>query len=162
MLRVMRSQVNNISSFDSIFLLLSVTAVDGWLWLTECAGASNDNEEDAWYVVAEYATDQRSSMDTVEIVEDIWNKAEKFMHQAGSYMQSWYIGKANALYLFKPIMESNVSCIYMCQHDLNVELESELPRPSTSWYSNSRTHMTRTATVCISCMPDPPRLAGWV
>ncbi len=37
-------------------------------------------EEDAWYVVvAEYATDQRSAMDTVEIVEDIWYKAEQFM-----------------------------------------------------------------------------------
>jgi hypothetical protein len=34
------------------------------------------------YIVAGYATDQRSSMDTVDIVEDIWNKAENFMHQA--------------------------------------------------------------------------------
>jgi hypothetical protein len=55
----------------------------------EFTGSSDDDEEeDMWYVVAEYATDQRSSMYTVEIVEDIWNKAEQFMHQAGSYMQS--------------------------------------------------------------------------
>jgi hypothetical protein len=46
-------------------------------WSTECAGASDDEQEDVWYVVAEYATYQRSSMDTVEIFEDIWNKAEK-------------------------------------------------------------------------------------
>jgi hypothetical protein len=51
--------------------------------LTECAGASDDGEEDVWYVVAEYATYQRRSMDTVDIVEDIWNKAENFTHQAG-------------------------------------------------------------------------------
>ncbi len=49
----------------------------------ECAGTSDDEEEDVWYVVAEYATDQRSSMDTLEIVEDVWYKAEQFMHQAG-------------------------------------------------------------------------------
>ncbi len=63
----------------------------------ECAGSSDDDEEDAWYVVAEYATDQRSAMDTVEIVEDIWHKAEQFMHQAGLYMHSGHIGKADDL-----------------------------------------------------------------
>jgi hypothetical protein len=57
-------------------------------------------------------------MDTVEIVEDIWHKAEKFMHQAGSYMQSRHIGKANDLYLFEQIVMSKVSCTYMCLHDL--------------------------------------------
>jgi hypothetical protein len=45
--------------------------------------ASNDEQDDAWYVVAEYATDKKSSMDTVELVKDIWYKAENFMHQAG-------------------------------------------------------------------------------
>ncbi len=48
----------------------------------------DDEEEDAWYVVAEYATNQRSAMDTVKVVEDKWYKAEQFMHQEGSYMQS--------------------------------------------------------------------------
>jgi hypothetical protein len=86
--------------------------------LTDCAGSSDDDAEDAWYVVAEYATDQRSGMDTVEIVEDVRNKAEQFMHQAGSYMQSGHIGKANDLCLFEPIEMSKVSCAYMCQHDL--------------------------------------------
>jgi hypothetical protein len=57
-------------------------------------------------------------MDTVEIVEDIWLKAEQFMHQAGSYMQSGHIGKADNLYIFEPIVMSNVSCTYMCPHDL--------------------------------------------
>jgi hypothetical protein len=57
-------------------------------------------------------------MNTVEIVEDIWYKAEQFMHQAGSHMQSGHIGKANNLYLFEPIVMSKVSCTYMCQHDL--------------------------------------------
>jgi hypothetical protein len=45
--------------------------------------ASNDEQDDSWYVVAEYATDKKGSMDTVELVEAIWNKAENFMHQAG-------------------------------------------------------------------------------
>ncbi len=39
-----------------------------------------------WYVVAEYATDQRSALDTAEIVEDLWQKAEEFMHQAGMHV----------------------------------------------------------------------------
>jgi hypothetical protein len=105
-------------------------------------------------------------MDTVENVEDIWYKAEQFMHQAGSYLQSGHIGKANDLYIFEPIVMSKVSCTYMCPlwwrprgvvwpgmpfpnldgriHQslvlfcvpmtscANVELESELPRPSAS------------------------------
>jgi hypothetical protein len=95
----------------------------------ECAGLSDD-DEDAWYVVAEYATDQRRAMDTVEIVEDTWYNAEQFMHQAGSYMQSGRIGKADDLYLFEPIEMSKVSC---CKTFCAVvELESELPRPSAS------------------------------
>jgi hypothetical protein len=92
--------------------------VDGCVLSTECAGASDEEEEDAWYVVTEYTTYQRSSMDTVEIDKDIWYKAEQFMHQAGKYMQSGHIGKANDLYLFKPIEMSKVSCTYMCLHDL--------------------------------------------
>ncbi len=52
------------------------------LLLTVVAGASDD-EEDALYVVAEYATNQRCTIYTVEFVIDIWNKAEQFMHQAG-------------------------------------------------------------------------------
>jgi hypothetical protein len=92
--------------------------VDSLLLLTECAGASDDEQDNAWYVVADYATDQRSTMDTVKIVEDIWYKAEQFMHQAGSYMQSRHIGKADDLYLFEPIEMSKVSCTYMCPHDL--------------------------------------------
>ncbi len=71
-----------------------------------------------WYDVAEYATNQRSTMDTVEIVEDIWHRAEQFMHQAESYMQSGNIGKANDLYLFEPMVMSKVSCTYMCPHEL--------------------------------------------
>ncbi len=69
------------------------------------------------YVVAEYNTDQRRTMDTIEIVEDIWNKAEKFMHQAGLYMQSGHIGKADDLYFFQPIVVSKILCTYMCVHD---------------------------------------------
>jgi hypothetical protein len=34
----------------------------------------------------------------------IWYKAEQFMHQAGSYMQSGQIGKANDLYLLAAAM----------------------------------------------------------
>ena len=69
-----------------------------------------------WYVVAEYATDPRSAMDTVEIADDIWHKAEEFMQQAGSYMQFGHIGKDNDLYLFVPVEESKVSCTYVCPH----------------------------------------------
>jgi hypothetical protein len=132
-----------------LHLLLIVTEVDCWLLSTECAGTFDDEEEDAWYVVAEYATVQRSSMDMVEIVKDIWKKAEKFMHQAGLYMQSRHIGKATSSissnWKCTPKFCGAHSCVSMISF-ANVELESELPRPSTSWYSNSRAHMTRTAT----------------
>ncbi len=67
-----------------------------------------------WYGVAEYATDQRSTMDTVEIVNDIWYKAEQFMH----YVQSFVTFGAHTCV-----------CMTSCA---NVELKSELPRPSAS------------------------------
>jgi hypothetical protein len=83
----------------------------------ECAGSSDDDDEHAWEVWAEYATDQRSAMDTDEIVEHLGRKAEEFMHQSGTYMQPGHIGKADDLYLFVPIVMSKVSCKYMCPHD---------------------------------------------
>ncbi len=82
----------------------------------ECAGASDDDDEDAWEVRAEYATDQRSAMEPFEIANNIWNTAEEFMHQAGLYMQPGHIGKDNNLYLFVPVEESKVSCTYVCPH----------------------------------------------
>jgi hypothetical protein len=81
------------------------------------SAASDGEDLEAWRVVAEYATDQRSSMNTVEIVEDIWNKAAEFMHKAGTHMDSAHIGKEDDLYLFQPITESKVSCTYICPHD---------------------------------------------
>ncbi len=75
------------------YLLLRSTADCRSLPATECAGSSDDDEEDAWYVAAEYATDHRRAMDTVEIVKDIWYKAEQFMHQAGSYFNQDTLGK---------------------------------------------------------------------
>ncbi len=65
-------------------------------------------------------------MDTVEIVEDIWYKAEQLMHQAGSYMPSGHIGKADDLYLFERIEMSKVSCTYMCLHDLLCQFGAEI------------------------------------
>ncbi len=84
------------------------------------------------------------------------------MHQVGSYMQSRHIGKAVDLY----ISSNRWWCPKFRAHTIvsmtscaNVELESELPRLSASCYSKSRAHMTSTATVCVSCMQAPPRLA---
>ncbi len=57
-----------------------------------------------WYGVAEYATYQRSAMDTVEIVEDLWHKAEEFMRQAGLHMAVRHFGTADDLYLFKMVL----------------------------------------------------------
>jgi hypothetical protein len=71
--------------------------------LKECAGTS-DEEEAVWYVVAEYATDQRSATDTVQIVEDIWNKAAEFVHQSGMDMDVVHVGKADDLHLFELIL----------------------------------------------------------
>jgi hypothetical protein len=65
--------------------------------LTECAGTSDEEQDDhdVWYVVAEYATNQRSSMDTVEIVKDIdiCNKAENFMHKQDDTCSQDTLGK---------------------------------------------------------------------
>jgi hypothetical protein len=36
----------------------------------ECPGSCND-DEDVWNVLAEYATDHRAAMETVEIVDNI-------------------------------------------------------------------------------------------
>jgi hypothetical protein len=88
------------------------------LLLTECAGTSDEEDEDVWYVVTEYATDQRSAMDTVEIVDDIWQKAQEFIHRAGTHMAVGHVGTADDLYLFEKRMESKVSSKYICQHDL--------------------------------------------
>jgi hypothetical protein len=49
-------------------------------------------------------------MDTVEIVEDLWKKAEEFMHQAGTHMavrvDVRHVGTADNLYLIKMIFDS--------------------------------------------------------
>ncbi len=94
-----------------------------------CAGAS-DEEEDARYVVAEYAIDQRSSMDTVEIVDDIWQKAQGFMQRSGTHMGVRHIGKADDLYLFekrwksKVLAHTSVSTISCADVELEPELQS--------------------------------------
>jgi hypothetical protein len=54
-------------------------------------------------------------MDTVEIVDDIWQKAQEFMHRAGTQMAVGHVGN---LYLFEKRWESKVSCTYIYQHDL--------------------------------------------
>jgi hypothetical protein len=54
-----------------------------------------------WYVIAEYATNQRGTMDTVEIVYDIWQKALEFRQQSGTYMGVRHTGKGEDIYLFK-------------------------------------------------------------
>ena len=56
-------------------------------------------------------------MDTAEIVEDIWRKAQEFMHLSGTYMDDAHIGKADDLYLFQTIVESKVSRTYICPDD---------------------------------------------
>jgi hypothetical protein len=57
-------------------------------------------------------------MDTVEIVDDIWNKTEEFMqHLAGSFMQYEYIGNEDDLYLFQMTHESKESHTWICPDD---------------------------------------------
>jgi hypothetical protein len=68
---------------------------------TECA------DEEAWHVVAEYATNQRRAMDTVDIVDDIWNKTAEFIHLAGRFMQHEHIGNYDDLMSFKSLMGDN-------------------------------------------------------
>jgi hypothetical protein len=57
-------------------------------------------------------------MDTVEIVEDLWQKAEEFMLQAGTRMVVRHVGTADNLHLFKTILESKVLLTYISLHDL--------------------------------------------
>ena len=56
-------------------------------------------------------------MDTADIVEDIWRKAQEFMHLSGTYMDDAHIGKADDLYLFQTIVESKISRTYICPDD---------------------------------------------
>ena len=102
-------------------------------------------------------------MDKVEIVEDIWYKAEQFMHQAGSYMQSGHIGKANDLYLFEPIEMSKVSCTYMFPHDLlcrcGAGIRLQVTETKRRLIFEFKGAHDRNSHLGVSCMPDPPRLA---
>jgi hypothetical protein len=82
-------------------VILGIFLVISWLCSTECAGAPDEEDEDLWYVVAEYATYQRRAMDTVEIVDDLWQKAQEFMHRAGTHMAVGHVGTAEDLYLFE-------------------------------------------------------------
>jgi hypothetical protein len=43
-------------------------------------------------------------MDTVEIVDYIWQNAQEFMHQAAAHMGVRHIGKADYLCLFQKRM----------------------------------------------------------
>jgi hypothetical protein len=43
-------------------------------------------------------------VDTVEIVDDIWQKAQEFMHRAGTHMAVGHVGTADDLYLFEERM----------------------------------------------------------
>ncbi len=45
----------------------------------------------------------------VEIVDDIWQKAQEFMHSAGMYMGVGHIEKTDDLYLFEKRLEPKVS-----------------------------------------------------
>ncbi len=56
--------------------------------------------------------------DKVEIVGDIWQKAQEFMHREGPNMVVGHVGTADDLYLFEKRMESKVLSTYFCLHDL--------------------------------------------
>jgi hypothetical protein len=53
-------------------------------------------------------------METVEIVQDLWQKAEEFMHQAGTHMAVGHVGTKDDLYLIKMKLESKVSRTCIC------------------------------------------------
>jgi hypothetical protein len=65
-------------------------------------------------------------MDTVEIVNDIWQKAQQFMHQSGTLMGVGHIGKEVNLYLIEKRLKYKVSSTYICQHDLLCRCGAEL------------------------------------
>jgi hypothetical protein len=44
----------------------------------------DDDEDDEWKVIAEYATNHQQAMDAHEIVDDIYIHAENFMHESGT------------------------------------------------------------------------------
>ena len=129
------------------------------LYLTYCAGASDEEDEVAWYVVAEYATDQRRALETIDIVEAIWNKEAEFMtFLCVNQKRAWSphtVGKsATSIYgnwQQSPKFRAH-SCVRMSTCAI-VELELELPIPSASCYSNSRALVTRIAFVCVACLP---------
>jgi hypothetical protein len=57
-------------------------------------------------------------MDTIEIVDDIWQKEQEFMHQAGTHMAVEHVRAADDVYLFEKRCWSKVSCTYICCHYL--------------------------------------------
>ena len=93
-------------------------------------------------------------MDTAEIVEDIWRKAQEFMHLSGTYMDDAHIGKADDLYLFQTIVDSKVSRTYICPDDHACQCGAgiRVTEFKRKCYSNSRAHTISTAIVCESCM----------
>ncbi len=67
---------------------------------------SDDDDDDEWKVIAEYATNHQQAMDAHEIVDDIYRHAENFIHESGRVMQPDYLGKPEDLYLWCLIGES--------------------------------------------------------
>ena len=117
----MRSQANLVSSFNCCGLLLPASHLEiilKFICNYDCAGESDEEDGDGWYVKSEYATDHRRAMETYEIVADIWKKASDFMLESGEHMHSAHIGKSDDLHLFQLVAESKVSSTYMCPHAL--------------------------------------------
>ena len=117
----MRSQANLVSSFYCCGLVLPSSHLDiilKFICNYDCAGESDEEDGDGWYVKSEYATDHRRAMETYEIVADIWKKASDFMLESGEHMHSAHIGKSDDLHLFQLVAESKVSSTYMCPHAL--------------------------------------------
>jgi hypothetical protein len=99
--------------------------------ILQCAGAPHE-EEDVWYVVAECITDQRSTMDTVEIAEDLWQKAEEFMHQAGTRMAVGHVGTADDLCMLGKLWTSLQNDIG-AQNFTHIHLSARHLVPMWSW-----------------------------
>ena len=66
-----------------------------------------DDDEDEWEVIAEYATNHQHAMDAHDIVDDIYRRAENFMHESGTVMQPDYVGKPEDLESIFPFHPSD-------------------------------------------------------
>jgi hypothetical protein len=75
---------------------------------------SDDDDDNEWKVIAEYASNHQQAMGVHEIVDGIYSHAENFMHGSGTVMQPDYVSKPEDLYLWCLIGESKTCSQCAC------------------------------------------------